>query len=111
VGKSSLGVDRCATPPPLIAAFGAGLTGGNGASLACAATPESVTEGVGVAISVGSGGSETVGPAFVSRDCDAVGREATIGSATAGKLTDAADGFPVGSAVGCATPISVGPKS
>jgi tetrahydromethanopterin S-methyltransferase subunit B len=29
----------------------------------------------------------------------------------AGKLTDAAYGFPVGSAVGCAMPISVGPKS
>src|SRR5271166_2821035 len=32
--KSSFGVDRCTAPAVSIAAFGAGLTGGNGASLA-----------------------------------------------------------------------------
>jgi hypothetical protein len=81
VGKSSLGVDRCATPAASLAAFGAGLMGGNGASLACAATPESVAEGVGIAICVGSVGSETLGTGLESRDCDAAGGEAAIGAA------------------------------
>ena len=109
-GKSSLGVDRCAAPAASRAAFGAGLTGGNGASLACAASPESVTEGVGIAICVGSVGSETVGTGLESRDCDATGGDAAIGAAAAGILTDAASGFPGdASAVGCAAPVTVGP--
>ena len=112
VGKSSLGVDRCATPAASLAAFGARLTGGNGASLACAATPEPVAEGVGIAICVGSVGNETVGTGLESRDCDAVGGEAVIGAAMAGILTDAASGFPGdASAVGCAAPITAGSKS
>src|SRR5277367_1046204 len=40
VGNSSFGVGRCTTPAASIATFAAGLTGGKGASLACAATPE-----------------------------------------------------------------------
>ena len=71
VGNSSFGVDRSATPAASIAAFGAGLTGGNGASLVCAATPEFVAEGVGAAICVWSGESGTVGTGtgLESRDC------------------------------------------
>ena len=81
-----------------------GLTGGSGAALACAATLESVAEGV--AVWVGSGGSETGGTALESEDCGAV-----AGSAAAGVLPDAAGGSSADGAVGCGTPIAVGPKS
>ena len=66
-------VDRCAIPAASIAGFSAGLTGGNGASVERTAAPESTLEGVGVAICVETGGSETVGTGPGSRDCDAIG--------------------------------------
>jgi hypothetical protein len=110
-GKSSLGVDRCATPAASLAAFSAGLTGGNGASLACAASPESMAEGVGAAICFGSVGGETAGAGLESRDCDAIGGEAAIGAAAAGVLADAASGFSADALSDCfAAPVAVGAK-
>jgi hypothetical protein len=111
-GKSSLGVGRCATPAAWLAAFGAGLTGGNGASLASAASPEAKAEGVGAATCVRSVGNETVGTGRESGDCDARGGEAAIGAATAGVFTAAASGFPADEPVaGFAAAVAFGAKS
>ena len=107
VGKSSLCVDGCATPTPAasLAPFGAVLAGRCSPSLACTASPESVAEGVAVAICVSSGCTETVGKAFGS-DGGAANRAATAGGLTA-TATSGPEDTP---AVGCPAPADVGAK-
>ena len=95
---SSLGVGRCAAPLAWTAAFGAGLTGGNGASLGAPPRPISWRRGLASRSGAGSGGSETAGAAF-SGDCDAAGGGAATGAAAAGVSTGAAGGFSAGRAV------------
>ena len=87
-GDSGFGVDRCVEAPlAWTVGFGVGLTGGNGASLTCANTPESVAEGVGAGIGVGSGGGGAVAAPLESETCGA-----GAGSAAAGVLTSDAGG-------------------
>ena len=104
-----IGVDRRGTPVDWLAALCAGLTGGNGASLACADRPESVADGFGFAICAVAG--ETVGAGSASGDCDAMVGMAAFGAAAAGVSAGAASGLPAdASAAGCAAWVAVAPK-
>ena len=110
VGKSSLCVDGCAAPGASLAPFVAGLAGGCGPSLACTASPESVAEGVAVAICVPFGRSETVRKALGSGNCGAAAGDAANGGATTGVLTTETGGPEDAPAVDCAAPADVGVK-
>ena len=107
VGKSSLCVDGRAAPGASLAPFVAGLAGGSGLSLACAASPESVAEGVAVAICVPSGRCETVRRALGSGSCGAAGGGAANGGAMTGVLTTETGDPEDAPAVDCAAPADV----
>ena len=91
-GSSSLAVERWVAAPAWLAGFGAGLTGGNGASLARAATPD-LGGGGGWRRGRGRRGwKRNGGRGLDSGDCEAAGAGAATGAAGAGGLAGAGGG-------------------
>ena len=91
VGKSSLGVEGCATPAVSLV-FGPNWLSGCGATAAGGASPPGASGAVDAAIGVPSGRNETVRTGFGLGNSDIVGGADAAGGATSGVLTVEATG-------------------